>query len=36
MICFFDTSALAKLFMEEEGTSFVESLVNDDNNEIWV
>jgi len=36
VICFFDTSALAKLFMEEEGTTFVESLVSDNNNEIWV
>ncbi len=36
MICFFDTSALAKLFMEEQGTAFVEKMVNDEDNEVWV
>jgi predicted nucleic acid-binding protein len=36
MNCFFDTSALAKLFQEEDGTAFVENIVNDPNNKIWV
>ncbi len=36
MNCFLDTSALVKLFQEEEGSYFVEGLVNDPNNQIWV
>jgi len=36
MICFFDTSALAKLFMEEQGSDFVERIIMDENHQIWV
>ena len=35
MICFFDTSALVKLFHEEMGSAAVESLILDEQNEIW-
>lgn len=36
MNCFFDTSALAKLFQKEEGSDFVEKLINAPENEIWI
>jgi len=36
MICFFDTSALVKLFHEEKGSAAVESIIMDGQNEIWV
>ena len=36
MNCFFDTSALAKLFQKEEGSNFVEELINAPENDIWV
>jgi len=34
MICFFDTSALVKLFHIEEGSDAVESIIQDRENEI--
>ena len=33
---FLDTSALVKLFHEESGTHIVESIVTDQENEIWI
>lgn len=36
MNCFFDTSALAKLFQKEEGSDFVEKLINAPENDIWI
>jgi predicted nucleic acid-binding protein len=36
MILFFDTSALVKLFHEEEGSEVVARLVKPKDNEIWV
>jgi len=36
MNCFFDTSALAKLFQTEEGSNFVEEIINAPENEIWI
>lgn len=36
MNCYFDTSALAKLFFQEEGTEAVTGLVLDRTNVIWV
>ena len=36
MNCFFDTSALAKLFQKEEGSNFVEEIINAPENEIWI
>jgi uncharacterized protein with PIN domain len=36
MNCFFDTSAIVKLFQEEEGSDVVEALVRDTQNEVWV
>ncbi len=33
---FLDTSALVKLFHEESGTRIVESIVNNQENEIWM
>jgi uncharacterized protein len=36
MNCYFDTSALAKLFIQEEGTDTVTELVLDQTNTIWV
>ncbi len=36
MICFFDTSALVKLFSLEDGSEKVKGIILDPNNEIWV
>jgi uncharacterized protein with PIN domain len=36
MNLFFDTSALVKLFHEEEGTEFVTALLRDSTNEVWM
>ena len=36
MNCYFDTSALAKLFIQEEGTDTVTGLVLDRTNAVWV
>ena len=36
MNSFFDTSALAKLFQKEEGSNFVEELINAPENDIWI
>lgn len=36
MNCFFDTSALAKLFQKEEGSNVVEELINAPVNDIWI
>ena len=36
MNCYFDTSALAKLFFQEEGTDVVTGLVLDQSNVIWI
>ena len=36
MNCFFDTSALAKLFQKEEGIDFIEELINAPENDIWI
>lgn len=36
MNCFFDTSALVKLFHQEKGTARVEAIITDSNNVIWV
>ena len=33
---FLDTSALAKLFHEEQGSAFVERIVSDPDSEIWI
>lgn len=36
MNCYLDTSALAKLFFQEEGTDVVTQLVLDPTNVVWV
>ena len=36
MILFFDTSALAKFFHNEEGTEAVTDLLNSQENEPWI
>jgi predicted nucleic acid-binding protein len=36
MICFFDTSALVKLFHIEKGSDTVEAIISNHENEIWV
>ena len=36
MNCYFDTSALAKLFIQEKGTDTVTGLVLDRTNAVWV
>lgn len=36
MNLYFDTSALAKLFHEEEGTNLVTELIYDESNSIWI
>jgi len=35
MICFFDTSALVKLFHIEKGSDAVESIISNHENQIW-
>ncbi len=34
--CFFDTSAIAKLFHEEKGSDVVEEIVCDPKSEVWI